>query len=213
MSDSEVIQSLLGGKREDSSFAQNDKQTLGDINGGSYIDRIKFNTTPIQTSLTMLEMLEVTFSIKGTEAFSDNPLLALKASILSYFRGIQISTAGGKPILNETQGLEFTNHLAMMLENSNDWAVSNGSQLYWAKDRALDQVFSGLITKAAIANPKTAMYTGAVSATANSLNDKYNVGFVERNRALLDSAISDDGTYVADKSAGFNITVYRTTTD
>ena len=208
MSDSEAISSLLGGDRSDSSFAVSDKQTLGDLNGGSYTDRIKFSTDPLKGSWTLQDMLELTLKIDGAAAFSASPLIALKGSILSLFRGIQIKTGGGTMILNETEGLEFTNHLAMMLENSNDWAVSNGSQLFWAKDRSFDHVVSGLITKAAIANPKTAAYTAAVSATVNSFNDTYNVGFVERNRALLDSAIENDGTYVADKSASFTINVH-----
>jgi len=127
MSDSEAISSLLGGDRSDSSFAVSDKQTIPDLNGGSYTDRIKFSTDSVKSSWTIYDMLELTLFIKGAAAFSASPLIALKGSILSLFRGVQIRTGGGSTILNETEGLEFTNHLAMMLENSNDWAVSNGS--------------------------------------------------------------------------------------
>ena len=211
MSDNEAIQSLLTDEIDYSkSFAESQSEWISDINNGNYSDgRVKFDNDTLTSQYNLHDMVSLPLRItpeSGT--FSANPQLAAKGSILSAIRGIHVSTGSGTTIIDEKDSLEFSSHLALLLENSQDWAISNGAQLCWAKDRAFDNVFSGLITKAAIENPKTAMYTGAVSATANSLNDKYNVGFVERNRALLDQAIENNGTYVADKSAGFDVTVY-----
>lgn len=140
--------------------------------------------------------------------FSPSPVLAFKGSIISMIRGIEVKTSSGQTLVSETNGsTPFAAHLRMMLQNNNDWSLGTAPALMFSKDRAPSGVPSGLFTKASIQNPKTAKYTDAVSATANSDNPVCNVGFLERNAALLDSTFGLDGSYVADKKAGFSTTL------
>ena len=140
--------------------------------------------------------------------FSPSEVLAFKASILSMIRGCEVKTSSGQTVFSETNGATtFAAHLRMMLENNNDWSLGTAPALMFAKNRAPLGVPSGLYNKANIQNPKTAKYTAAVDDTANSDNPVCNLGFLERNVALLDSTFNLDGTYVADKKAGFTTTL------
>ena len=141
-------------------------------------------------------------------AFSPSPVVAFKASILSMIRGFEVKTSGGQTVCSETNGATtFASHLRMMLQNNNDWSLGTAPSLMYSKDRAPPGVPSGLFSKGNIQNPKTAKYTAAPDDTTNADNPVCNLGFMERNAALLDSTFGLDGSYVADKKAGFNTTL------
>lgn len=109
-------------------------------------------------------------------------------------RGVNITTGSGQTIFQESENF-FINNLRLYLEQSNDFFISNKDHLQLGIDKPLPGALSTLTSSANLINPRTAMFTAAVSATANSLNGNFNAGFTDRNNALLTSTVAAGGAY------------------
>jgi hypothetical protein len=167
---------------------------IPDSNNTNYTSaQVRFDSIQWQSKFVDISDAFIRFPLTITPtvgAFSASPLIALKQSILSLLRGVSISMQGGKNIVNDNTNILFLyNHICQLLDNDIDWLQTNGSSLQFAKDRPTAGLrVSGLTTVANLTNPKVSLFTGAVSATANSLRSECNQGFIDRNAYLLDLA-------------------------
>jgi len=209
ISDQESIMSLLSDEKSPSlEFSDSQMGILYDTNNGSYQNAVNFDTLELSSKWTQLEYLTVPIRITpATAAFSQRPNIAFKGSVLSLLSGVQVKTGSGTTIVDETESSFLTEHIKMMLEHDDDWAKSEGLEVQWAKDRGSSGSESRLTSSANIVNPQTSIYSGAPDETTNALRATTNVGFVERNHALLDASQSADGSFVANLSAGFDVVV------
>lgn len=196
--DSQQISSLLHDDEEiDLSYSDSQLEYIVDSNSTSYTTQITFDCLPLTSKWCDLHNAYVTIPVSITPSagsFSAAPVVAFKASILSLIRGVNITTGSGQTIFQESENF-FINNLRLYLEQSNDFFISNKDHLQLGIDKPLPGALSTLTSSANLINPRTAMFTAAVSATANSLNGNFNAGFTDRNNALLTSTVAAGGAY------------------
>jgi hypothetical protein len=185
--DHSLIAGLLSGDDIDElKFSDSQLEYVTDTNNGSYSSQISWDLLQITSKWTQMREAFITIPIAlSAAAFSATPVVAFKNSVLSIIRGLTV-TFGTRTILNEID-TQFITNLRLLLEQNIDWATSNREHLMFSKDYVNPAVLSTLTTSANISNPKTALYTAAVSGTVNSLNPVANLGFMERNNALINS--------------------------
>lgn len=197
---------LLEQPSVDLSYSDYNLESLSAIPNG-YASNVEFDLLPLTSKFC--DFSRAYLSLPLTHApvggvFSLVPVMGYKGSILSLFRGLEIQTGAGVSLISETDRQHFVSHLDLMLTKNQDWFVTNGADLLYGKDRAQADVISQLTTAGNIANPRTSKYTANPTAIANSQSGLYNVGFKERQRALMEHAIQADNSYVADQSAGMS---------
>jgi len=66
--------------------------------------------------------------------FSDDPLLAVKQSLLSLIRSVSVTTTGGVTILDTEDNIHLTSNLRLLLENNPDYLESIAPQIQFSKD-------------------------------------------------------------------------------
>jgi hypothetical protein len=197
--DAELITNLFQGDHESKlAFASSDLAYFPDQQNGTYNNMISYDF--LSASSDVIDISEAFLEIPYTIAppagtFSATPIVAFKDSFLSAFHGVQVQL-DGKMIVNEV-GTEMISAIRLALQQSGDWAVGCKDQLYHSKEYTAPQIQSGLTTSAALSNPTTAMWNALPAFTAGcvqGLSPLCNYGFMERNLAVINSAVATGGS-------------------
>lgn len=147
MSDNHQIEQLIDPvtdselEQELQSFQQSDLLYITDNNNGSYTNQIQFLCSNLAQQWTtwrdMSLAIPLTFTGVGSAPLAATSHIAFKQSIVDLISGVQLTTATGETILNETTGqVPFINRIRMLVEKDLNWLQEEGAELMFAKDVA-----------------------------------------------------------------------------
>lgn len=175
--DVEQINSFMSNAdREEVSYSDAQWLYLQDVNQGSYVNNIQYQTTTLKMQfidyqnayVRMPLSIEVQNSAastaSGAQASVNNrpPTIALRQSLLNLFTDIRVTTDQGQTIVNDIN-TQMINNIRLEVENDEGWMRSEGPYLDYAYDR-----FNRLPTQTLLTAPGQ-VAGGAAGSGGNAL--------------------------------------------